>query len=410
MRRGARGTAKWVAAIVVASIAIVAAALILLPRSPLYKRSLLRDAVHVEREGNPPAIATLVLVEQTKPYPTRRSTYRKPKYGVELMLYDGRDGSLLSRHQVVNRGDESRLRNDARLIGFDGVQLWLMGDTLFRFDPASGQLEGVEALTAPNPSLAGIVPEETKYFRFEGGRLQVQAANGVTYRIDPATRRADEFEERANGPARDEAEYRRSVRAYNDGMAMFGVGASKYYRRGRMISDTQYLGLFSPKEIAEYRNKVGGIFSRDLSGTHADDTRRKLVAMELGPDDDDRDDDWYGIRSFRIVADASWVKAGLLREADTAYPMRLADPPGFVLLHQERIDRLGTVIVSRLNDDGTIAWSVDTELAALSQVLPHPTHPAFIGSPIEPEGQRMAAQQLVTVDLQRGTLAATVLE
>ena len=54
--------------------------------------------------------------------------------------------------------------------------------------------------------------------------------------------------------------------------------------------------------------------------------------------------------------------------------------------------------VARLNTDGTIAWTADTRIGRLNQVLPHERLPAFVGE----LPQSLTEPMIAVVDLKDG--------
>ena len=50
-----------------------------------------------------------------------------------------------------------------------------------------------------------------------------------------------------------------------------------------------------------------------------------------------------------------------------------------LMVHETRPRRAGTVVVSRVSASGAVAWTVDTGIGQLLDVLPDATWPAFVG-------------------------------
>ncbi|MFT3685359.1 MAG: hypothetical protein QM783_10605 [Phycisphaerales bacterium] len=74
-------------------------------------------------------------------------------------------------------------------------------------------------------------------------------------------------------------------------------------------------------------------------------------------------------------------------------------PEGFLVVHQDGDPVHPTIRLSRLSTDGTIAWTADTGIGRLTQILPHARLPAFVGE----KPQQLTEPVLTVVDLTTGT-------
>lgn len=96
------------------------------------------------------------------------------------------------------------------------------------------------------------------------------------------------------------------------------------------------------------------------------------------------------IESFSAITPLTVRNAAFLRSSVTGELYRFTSPDGFLLIHEGEPNTPSTVRLSRMNLDGTLAWTTDTTIQRLTQLLPHATLPAFVGelvttaSPINP--------------------------
>ncbi len=85
------------------------------------------------------------------------------------------------------------------------------------------------------------------------------------------------------------------------------------------------------------------------------------------------------IESFAAVTPLTVRNAAFLRTGATGELYRFTNPDGLLLIHEGDPNTPSTVRLSRMNLDGTFAWTSDTTIQRLTQLLPHDTLPAFVG-------------------------------
>lgn len=71
--------------------------------------------------------------------------------------------------------------------------------------------------------------------------------------------------------------------------------------------------------------------------------------------------------------------AAFLRDAAGGQVIRFANPDSFLVFHREGDSIHPTLRLSRVGLDGATIWTMDTQIDTVTQVLPHPTSPAFVG-------------------------------
>lgn len=71
--------------------------------------------------------------------------------------------------------------------------------------------------------------------------------------------------------------------------------------------------------------------------------------------------------------------AAFLRDAPSGNVIRFSNPDSFLVFHREGDSVHPTLRLSRVGLDGSTIWTLDTQIDKLTQILPHPTSPAFVG-------------------------------
>ena len=133
----------------------------------------------------------------------------------------------------------------------------------------------------------------------------------------------------------------------------------------------------------------------DWSGEAADreEARRQSVAAQLLAQAEAKYD-----RQVQQVRDDN---AAFMRAAEQSDVVRFTGPDGVLVVYEAGQPTARTVHIARVNLDGTIAWTADTRLGRLRQVLPHGQLPALVG---DFENQ-LTEPALVVVRLSDGTVS-----
>ncbi len=112
------------------------------------------------------------------------------------------------------------------------------------------------------------------------------------------------------------------------------------------------------------------------------------------------------IAEAKPLSDRAFRNGAFLRGAKGGNVVRFTNPEGFLVVHQAGDAVHPTVCLSRLNADGTVAWTADTTIGRLTQVLPHEELPAFVGE----LPQQLTEPLLAVVHLKDGTVKTTSLK
>ncbi len=68
-----------------------------------------------------------------------------------------------------------------------------------------------------------------------------------------------------------------------------------------------------------------------------------------------------------------------MRSSKGGKVVKFTNPDGFLIVHEDGVPGKPTAHFSRLNIDGSVAWTVDTKIGRFEQIVPHETLPAFVG-------------------------------
>lgn len=268
--------------------------------------------------------------------------------GFRLRLYSLADPAQ-HRDIVFSKGDDPQ--QNVKMLGSDGKHLWLYGSTLYGVNVFDFSVIGFDQLNEANPELSGAWMADSKFGLLDrpSVRLQLTSADGRKFLIDPTTLKASAVPA-GNQPARDAADYQRKRDAYDDALDLAtAFTADSYYYAGELRSDEEWVGLLSDEEAAnqpEYWRLPRRIYPLDQ--------RRKLYRLRLKTSVDDR-----GVTSRKVIGSErigqeTFFRAGLVRDASAAKAWRLADPDGYLILHQYRLD--SPVVATRVDLSGKKLW------------------------------------------------------
>lgn len=100
------------------------------------------------------------------------------------------------------------------------------------------------------------------------------------------------------------------------------------------------------------------------------------------------------------LSDREFRNGAFMRGSKGGAVVRFINPDGFLVVHDAGDPVHPTMHFSRLNLDGSVAWTIDTKIGRLIQVLPHDSLPAFVGEP----PQQLTEPMLAVVALKDGTV------
>jgi len=304
---------------------------------------------------------TLVVALRTPSF--FESQKKRSRYGVDLVLHDVADVSRAEILELTARSDETKLRNEAKLLGTDGRRVWVYADTLVGFDLSTRQRVGFQELSKANPSLAQFWVDESKFYSVGGiePKLRLKVADARQFELDPATLVARAYEKEQWAKPKDYAESQKQWVDYYDQMSMFGVGPDVYFWQGEKVGDGEWFSLMTGEEAGKVKESgvPTGRASRSSGKTSGLWTVKDREAARVGA--------------------VEYLDAGLLRDEKAAKPMRLEGPPGYLVMHQSRLGADGTLMLTRVDLAGKKIWEVNTGIGKLYQVLPGVKYLGLIG-------------------------------
>ncbi|HBY63054.1 MAG TPA: hypothetical protein DEH78_24800 [Solibacterales bacterium] len=328
----------------------------------------------------------------------RRATGERP-FGLDIAVHSHTDARLIARVKLVERADEYRLRNFARVLGYDGRRLWVFGESLYGLEPQTHAVTSVDELTAANPALAGQWVSDAKYYEFDEveTRVRFRSAQGALHALDPQTLEARPVRPREDRRPKDMQEYDALRDRYQDRSDMITASLRPYWRPGVTLGPASWLGLLTSEEVEKLRqqDRSWEVPSQGWRETdvrrfwlfHLRDgfnqwkaPRREIVSMEPAPG-----------------APEEYLEGGVMRKPFSSGPVELADPPGFLVLHRSRLGSGGTWLVTRVDRSGKAIRTVDSRLGRVEQIVPDARYVTFIGALPEPPHLQLNEPRLVTV-------------
>lgn len=326
-------------------------------------------------------IATLI--QRLEPYvPSLHHDPSTDRYSVSLLLMPVKGGN--GQVVPITGGLIANNFQLSRIMGSDGRTLWLEVNGLYGVTLDDHKIINDTELKHANPALDPMLFDDPRGMEVNDGRLHLMSSDrSRAFDIDPSTLKAIP------------AAPRPSARSRTD------PAISEYMGAGYLASSRAWLGLHSTHEL-DGSFKPGRWLRRVES---ADDAKqeRQLCRGELEPHSDD---DLHRIVSMRPVSDLTYLNAAFLRVSRKEEPLRLHDPEGALMIHTSKPGLSGTLIVSRVDEEGGIKWTSDTGIDRfhLTQVLPSDSYTAFVGTRI-PVPDKVSEPIVVIIDHATGAIS-----
>lgn len=156
-----------------------------------------------------------------------------------------------------------------------------------------------------------------------------------------------------------------------------GPKVDDHLAAGLFTSPTTWLGLHSPDEAARDLRPNFSL-KRVRDATDAKQLRRFHRAVVSSDAMGGR----HPIESSAAMDSAEYLNAAFTRFDKASEPIRLTDPDGALMIYTSAPGLGGTLVVARVDLDGTVRWTTDTGLDRflLKQILPGEASTAFIGT------------------------------
>ncbi len=184
----------------------------------------------------------------------------------------------------------------------------------------------------------------------------------------------------------------------------FAISADTYLSAGFIVAPGQWLGLHSAEELmSEFAPKkfLRRVVPQPLRSARGDGipVRRFYRGVLEAP----VDEKYHRIISMDPLSNDAYFNAAFLRMDDDAEPIRLTDPDGALMIHTSEPGLKGTTVISRIDLDGRVIWSVDTAIDRfkLLQILPGKESFAFVGTRL-PVPDKLSEPLVVIVENETG--------
>lgn len=312
---------------------------------------------------------------------------------VELWAIDPANAATIWRKRLEE--EKPPTIASGALLGVHGDTVWLLSSgELIALGAESGTLKATRVdFESINPQLAGMIPDETRYFTFDKNGLQITATDARNWRLDPDTFKAHLDVAESTTPA-----------AAFPPVFYSTVITWSHLVRG-IDTPGEWMGLLTPEEAVtfEKNNALGGLTS---------DTRRGLWAGRSHPPGDSFGalPDYFDLNPVPGAPD--FLDGGLLRERGTLEglpPIHLADPDSVLVLHRERLGETAALRLARVTrPDGRTVWETALPLTRVYSVVRAETAVLLFGieyrqdDPGVRDPARDSPQRLVAVEFASG--------
>ena len=322
-------------------------------------------------------------------------------YHFDLQAHDPATTDRLWKKRLLTVKDDAGGRNaQARLLGQEGEVVWLfLNDGPVAVSSKDGsKLADRSTIEQHNPSLRDLVPKDLDFYAYDNG-LVIVAADARRFRI-----RASDFAAEPYTPPNDD--YFRQVQF----MATRWNGGyhTKDFLVRQVIRDGRWLGFFTEKEAAEAGNDEWGDHITKPETVYEDSspTRRTFWSARIGKTKEFSEgthDRLFDVA--RMPGAPEFLNAGLLIHQGTREPLRVENPPGFLVLHRTRLDEAGRLALTRLDDNLKAQWTATLPFHDLRNRYESPGHLLLYGIVQETErGVTGSSEHFVAVNLDDGKM------
>jgi hypothetical protein len=291
---------------------------------------------------------------------------------VNLWLHYAQDPTVFQEKLIVENGPHMPIQNNARLLGFDGKQLWFRADRLFAYDPLTTVLTPAERLGIAD------LPDEINFYAFHPERkiLTITLSTGYKVEIDPVTRQARPLT--PDPPMTQERYNRVSVVNYSQ-------GPSGFYWQGEYTAPNSWFGMLSAEEVISAKQ---GWWSPTRS--NYTNMRRRLVRVELN--------EHHNVLSIAEVSASDYLNSAFLRDPNEPRPLPSGSPPSRYILHTQKLGQREPLCLSRVDLQGVRLWLADTGLREIESIFPGTADVVVLGK------NQKEQDELASIDLNTGAV------
>lgn len=322
---------------------------------------------------------------------------------------DGKTGNLIGRKKIKHHSDIPFF--PVKTLGIAADAAWVLMGEIMAFDPHTLAVKADQTtLENKNPALKGMFPQEERFYRFNPAdqHIYVTAKDGVQWKINCATLEAStasqyppenrikavlqqtkseqqaiqnildslerpSFTYTSQGRQAQQHWYRYrdslqqivfSLRNIESAYKQLQLTVERLQRTGNTFAriknnqDTcagRWFGLYSADEMRELSDRLSmhtanGETARRLFHTapyEADNRGRPSIQLNRAT-----------VPSHRQV----FLQGGFLLNKQTGLPIRLHHPEGALVVHKDQVGNEGKILVSRIDFEGKLVWTVHTEL------------------------------------------------
>lgn len=384
----------------------------LLIRSCLSKydeRYALAPALYLEKQGQP-VLFSIVKFEKTTSFSQHGGIIQR---SVSTWYYvqsnDAKTGNLINYKKVRHHSDIPFF--PVKTLGVAADAVWVLMGEIMAFDPLTLAVKADQAaLENKNPALKGMFPAEERFYRLNPAdqQLYITAKDGVQWKINCATLEAtpadlyppenridsvlqltqreqhkiQQMLDSLTQPPYTFASQGRQARQHWYGrrdslqQMLFALrnreseyqqlqrGVHRLQRTGisfgqiKNNQDTcvgKWFGLYSKEEMQELPDRLS------MHTAYGEAARRILYTAPYEADNRGR----YNIRlndAAPLSPESVFLQGGFLLNKQTGLPIRLHDPEGALVVHKDQVGNEGRILLSRIHFDGSLAWTLNTDL------------------------------------------------
>lgn len=408
-RGGAGPSRRIAAAVVILGLGLVVALIVLavMRGGPGPMASVADMQGEPVRAATPAGDRVYLMTSQwrTYPGPTRRPT--RGGLLVDVWAFDADTGRPAWRQRLVD--ERGGVNMGRRILGAQAGVLWLLdGKQLVGLNLSDGaRAFDATSLEAANPALKGLMPNEERYYRFDGTGLTFTAADGRLWRLTgdgaktaPGTEPPDSYVERAKLDANAAAGV--FVPANTAG----GNATWAFYGQGVMIGQ-RWLGVMHERQLETAPRGSIGVVSYEQT------PRLRLWSARVV-----QEKTFFGPRpkliDFAPLPEGpEFLLPGLLTRNDLHdTPIFSLKPDSVFVLHRDRLGDGSRLKVSKVaGPGGKVLWTADLPVESLEAVMPGERSIVMIGSREQPpllprpnDSSRDSVDQLVTIDIATGRM------